>query len=132
MKRGADPRPDRELGLLLAGATRSDAPSEAQLRALSDRILAGAAPLLEQREQRARTIWDYAERWSGTLIPLGVGAALAAGVCLFWLSNGRDAAVTTMPAERVALLGAATNRVSSHDLLDLLTADSPAPHHRRR
>jgi hypothetical protein len=35
-------------------------------------------------------------------------------------------------AERVALLGAATNRVSSHDLLDLLTAESPAPPQHRR
>lgn len=132
MKHVVDPRPDRELGELLAGAARSDAPSDAQVRALGNRILAAAAPMLEERELRTRTVWDYADRWSGTLIPLGLAAALAASLCLFWLSNGRDRAVATVPAERVALLGAATNRVSSHDLLDLLTAESPAPHHRRR
>lgn len=131
MTRHVDPRRDRELAGLLRAAEPSGLPTDAQIRALSDRIRAAAAPMLEQRELRARTLWDYAEYWSGTLIRLGVATAVAASVCLFWLSNTRSAPAE-VPAERVALIGAATNRVSSHDLLDLLTAESPAPPQHRR
>jgi len=129
--RRVEPTRDRELAGVLRAAQLSDLPTNAQIRALSDRIRTAAAPMLEQRELRSRTIWDYTEHWSGTLIRVGVATAVAASVCLFWLSSNRSAA-TDVPAERVALIGAATNRVSSHDLLDLLTAESPTPPHHRR
>jgi hypothetical protein len=131
MTRRADPRRDPELGSFLRAAGLHETMTDAQIRALGDRIRAAAAPILERREQRSRTILDYAEFWSGTLIRIGVAAAVAAGVCLFWLSSNRSS-TPRVTAERVALLGAATNRVSSHDLLDLLTAESPAPPQHRR
>jgi hypothetical protein len=131
MTRRADPRRDPELGKLLRAAGLHETTTDAQIRALGDRIRAAAAPILEQREQRSSTIWDYAEFWSGTLIRVGVATAVAASLCLFWLSSSRSSA-PQVAAERVALIGAATNRVSSHDLLDLLTAESPAPPHHRR
>jgi hypothetical protein len=131
MTRRGDPRPDRELAHFLRAGGRPDTTTDAQICALGARIRTAAAPILEQREQRSRTIWDYADHWSGTLIRVGVAAAVAASVCLFWPSSSRHSAVE-VPAERVALIGAATNRVSSHDLLDLLTAESPAPQHHRR
>jgi anti-sigma-K factor RskA len=131
MTRRIDPRRDRELADLLRSAAVSDPTTDVQLRALGERIRVAAAPLLAQREQRSRSVWDYAEYWSGTLIRVGVATAVAASVCLFWLSSNRSS-TAPVPAERVALIGAATNRVSSHDLLDLLTAESPAPPLHRR
>lgn len=124
------PSHDRQLNELLKEADREFAPSPAQVAALGGRIRAAAAPMLREREARNRTVWDYAERWSGTLIPLGMLTAVAAAMCLFVLSAQREpvASPTLSPlpasasAPRVALLGAVTNRVSSQGLVDLLVS----------
>jgi len=124
------PSRDRQLNDLLKEADRELAPSPSQLAALSGRIRAAAAPMLREREARNRTVWDYAERWSSTLIPLGMLSAVAAAMCLFVLSAQREPAATPTPtpavssasAPRVALLGAVTNRVSSQRLVDLLVS----------
>jgi hypothetical protein len=115
---------------LMKEADREFAASPAQLAALSGRILAAAAPILREREARNRTVWDYAERWSGTLLPLGMLTAVAAAMCLFVLSAQREPTIAPAPGPRVALLGAATNRMSSQKLIDLVVsvdASSPSP-----
>jgi hypothetical protein len=96
------PRPsrDRELNELLKEADREFAPSPARLATLSGRIDAAAAPMLREREARNRTVWDYAERWSSTLIPLGALTAVAAAMCLFRLSAQREPVAAPTPAPR--------------------------------
>lgn len=130
MKAPQCPR-DRQLGDLMKEADREFAETPAQLAALSGRIRAAAAPMLGEREARNRTVWDYAERWSGTLIPLGMLTAVAAAMCLFVLSAQRDPVLlptlSTAPGPRVALLGAVTNRVSSQRLVDLLVSVDGTP-----
>jgi hypothetical protein len=124
------PPRDRHLGDLMKEADREFAASPAQLAALSGRILAAAAPILREREARNRTVWDYAERWSGTLLPLGMLTAVAAAMCLFVLSAQREPTIAPAPGPRVALLGAATNRMSSQKLIDLVVsvdASTPSP-----
>ncbi|MEP6496025.1 MAG: hypothetical protein ABJF01_25320 [bacterium] len=131
---------DREVAELLKKADRGSASTPAQLSALSGRIRAAAAPILREHEARNRTVWDYAERWAGTLLPLGMLTAVAAAMCLFALSMQRDpelvpepvpvvARVTTPPpGTRTAILGAVTNRVSSQNLVDLVVSvDAPSP-----
>jgi hypothetical protein len=78
------------------------------------------------RAAAERTVWDYAERWSAVLLPVGAFTALAAGLCLFVLANPRESVPSRASSTRVALIGAATNRVSSQNLLDLLVAGDPA------
>lgn len=94
---------------------------------LNASILAAAAPLLDERAAPQRTLWDYADRWASMLLPIGALTAIAAGVCLFVLAS-HPAASNGMPPVRVALLGAATNRMSSQSLVDfLVTGDAGLP-----
>lgn len=117
----SNPVRDRWLGGVLRQAGMDDvAVSPEQLRALTQRIVTAAGPMLDQRAAPNRTLWDYVERWADTLIPMGAFTALAAAACLFWLSTIHIAEPAV--GERTALIGAATNRVSSHDLVDLLVA----------
>jgi hypothetical protein len=123
---------DAELRQILRDA---DAPSQAsgsQLRALSERIMSAAAPVLEARAAAERTIWDYAERWSSVLLQVGAFTTLAAGLCLFAMSGSSDTVSPRASSTRVALIGAATNRVSSQNLLDLLVSTEPAGSTARR
>jgi hypothetical protein len=132
-ERSREPSRDSEIARALRGADLSGSASPALLRRLNDRIVAAAMPLLEERAAQHRTMWDYTERWSGMLLPLGALAALAAGFCLFMLSAQRDSASEAAAVPRVALLGAATNRVSSQNLVDLLVSnDTTVAHGRRR
>jgi len=132
------PSRDHELAALLKKADRASEILPDQLAALSSRIRSAAAPILREREARNRTIWDYAERWAGTLLPLGMLTAVAAAMCLFALSMQRDpdvapvlvpaVAQATPPGTRTAILGAVTNRVTSQKLVDLLVSvDGPGP-----
>jgi hypothetical protein len=121
------PMRDEQLANLLASAGFSKAPTSDQLRALSGRILAAAAPVLDSRAAGSRSAWDYAERWSGALIRLGALSAIAAGLCFFLLSHEREAEVRRPAAgARVALLGAATYDVSSQHLVDLVVSTDDA------
>jgi len=115
-------RRDAELGLLLRESDAAARPSDAELRALGTRIMTAAQPILDARSAAERTVWDYAERWSAVLLPVGAFTALAAGLCLFVLAGSSEPVVPRTSAARVALIGAATNRVSSQNLLDLLVA----------
>jgi hypothetical protein len=120
-----DPRRDEQLARLMRGTGLGAPVSAAQLRALSDRIAAAAAPLLAEREVRQRTVWDYAASWSGILLPAGVVTALAASLCLFMLSVQREPPAPKLSRSRIALIGAATNRVSSQSLVDFLVTSDP-------
>ncbi|MEO6877503.1 MAG: hypothetical protein ABI205_03415 [Gemmatimonadaceae bacterium] len=126
---------DAELRAMLRAADRLPPSSAPQLRALSARIRVGAGPALDARAAGERTIWDYAERWSAVLLPVGAFTALAAGVCLFVLAGPigqTEPPASRASSTRVALLGAATNNVSSQTLIDLLVAaDAGAPNVRR-
>lgn len=97
-----------------------------ELNALHGRIMGAARPYLAQ-SRNARPSWvDYAAAWSRTIIPIGVATALVAASCLVWLSvnSPRSSAGTV---EHVAMLGAATNAVSSGDLVDLAISDVDMP-----
>ncbi len=119
---------DAELSALLRDADGLPPASGPQLRALSARILTAAGPALDARAAGGRTIWDYAERWSSVLLPVGAFTTLAAGLCLFVLAGSSEPAVSRASTTRVALMGAATNNVSSQSLIDLLVAaDAGAP-----
>ena len=67
---------DRELARALR---RLDppTPTPAQLASLARRIVARATPLLDPRRRAASSWWEYAAAWAGTLLPLGVAAALS-------------------------------------------------------
>jgi hypothetical protein len=118
------PTRDRWLAGLLRKAGLANGSTPDERAALARRIMLAAAPLLEQRTASPAGVWDDLERWAGMLIPVGTFTALAAGVCLFWLST-RASAPLPVAVEQTALLGAATNAVSSHDLIDLLvTSDA--------
>ncbi|MDB4876632.1 MAG: hypothetical protein JWM41_3078 [Gemmatimonadetes bacterium] len=125
----ADPRRDEALAHVLRESRLSAPVTPARVRALSERIAAAAAPLLAERagagEVRQRTVWDYAASWSGVLLPAGVLTALAAGLCLFVLSAQREPSAPKLSRSRIALMGAATNRVSSQNLIDFLVASDP-------
>jgi hypothetical protein len=123
VKRG---RIARDSGLVdvLRAADELTRPADAVLSRLSGRILVAAGPLLDERAAPHRTVWDYAERWSATLLPIGALTAVAAGLCLFALSAHEATSVRAV-GDRVALLGAATNRVSSQNLLDFLVSSDP-------
>jgi hypothetical protein len=117
---GHDPRRDAQLHRMLSDAGLSAPPSKERVRRLGERILAAAAPALRERELSQCTIWDYAERWSGMLLPVGSLMAVAAGLCLFVLSAEREPRPVRLSSTGVTLLGAATNRVSSQNLVDLI------------
>ena len=121
-----DPRRDPQLHRLLADAGLTAPISEDRMRGLGERIAAAAVPMLRERESAQRTIWDYAVGWSSMLLPIGSLAAAAAGLCLFVLSAQRAPAPARVSSTRVALLGAATNRVSSQNLVDLLVSGDRA------
>jgi hypothetical protein len=123
-----DPARDPRLARAIIDATGAGRFSADNLRALQDRITRAARPrLAEQRE--ARPSWlDYATAWSRTIVPIGVATALVAASCLVWLSmQPREPRAGTV--EHVAMLGAATNAVTSGDLVDLAISDvdMPAP-----
>ena len=110
-------------------AVAGDTPLEREaLRALHERIMGAARPQLSQ-QRNARPSWlDYAAAWSRTIVPIGVATALVAASCLVWLSvNAPKSSPGTV--EHVAMLGAATNVVSSGYLIDLAISDvdMPAP-----
>ncbi len=119
-----DPARDNALADLLHQSGAAASIGLRDLTDLSARICAAAASELGARAA-GQTIWDYAERWAGLLIPCGALTALAAGLCLFVASTRRNPDV--FPAPRIALLGAATNRMSSQNLLDLLVTTEVAP-----
>jgi hypothetical protein len=119
------PSHDLEVAKLLRDASISATATADGLRRLNDRIMAAALPMLDELAPPQRTVWDYAERWSSMLLPIGALTALAAGVCLFALSSDRLPPARSAPP-RVALLGAATNRVSSQNLIDLLVSNETA------
>src|SRR5205085_3170956 len=98
---------DRELARELC---RLDppAPTTAQVAALARRIVTRATPLLDARRRGASSWWEYAAAWAGTLLPLGVAAALVATVCLAWSSAAR-APARAHASERTALLRVITN-----------------------
>jgi hypothetical protein len=100
------------------------APSHESLVVLNARIVSAAAPLLDERAAPYRTVWDYTERWAATLLPIGALTAIAAGLFLFALADHRQPAQQRMPGVRIALLGAATNRMSSQSLVDFLVDDA--------
>lgn len=121
-----DPRRDAQLHRLLANAGLAAPMPEDRVRGLAERIAAAAVPMLRERESVQRTIWDYAVGWSSMLLPIGTLAAAAAGLCLFVLSAQRLPVPARLSSTRVALLGAATNRVSSQNLVDLLVSGDRA------
>lgn len=123
---GRDPRRDAYVRQLLSDADRTSACSEERLQRLGERILGVAGHALREREPSQRTIWDYAERWSGMLLPIGTLTAIAAGMCMFVLSAQREPRSARPSSTRVALLAAATNRVSSQNLVDLLVSNDRA------
>jgi hypothetical protein len=120
-----DPGRDQQIARLLRDAGLSAPLSAPRMRSLGDRIAAAAAPLLAERDVRQRTVWDYAASWSGVLLPAGMLTAIAAGLCLFVLSAQREAPAPRLSRSRMALMGAATNRVSSQNLVDFLVASDP-------
>jgi hypothetical protein len=123
---------DAELRRLLRDADSLPQSSVSQLRILSARILTAAGPGLEARAAGERTIWDYVERWSAVLLPVGAFTTLAAGLCLFVLASPNEPAPARASSTRVALMGAATNNVSSQSLIDLLVAADANGSDRRR
>ena len=123
---GRAPRRDPLLQRTLTDAGLTTRVSEDRVRRLSARIVAATAPLLREREASQRTIWDYAERWSGTLFRIGALTAIAAVVCVFMLPVRQELRPITRSSSRDALLGAATNLVSSQHLLDLLVSGDRA------
>jgi hypothetical protein len=119
------PSHDPEIANLLRDASVSATSSADGLRRLNERIMAAALPMLDELAPPQCTVWDYAEHWSRVLLPIGALAAVAAGLCLFALSSDRLPPAQSAPP-RVALLGAATNRVSSQNLIDLLVSNEAA------
>jgi hypothetical protein len=117
---------DPKLAQLLRNTEGQSMQSDGALAQLSARIVAAAAPVLDERAAPHRTIWDYTERWSATLLPIGAFTAIAAGLCLFALSAQGPLSSQRTPGVRLALLGAATNRVSSQSLVDFLVASDSA------
>lgn len=121
--RSRDSRPDRELARALR---RLDppAPTTAQMTSLAQRIVKRATPLLDARRRAASSWWEYPAAWAGTLLPIGVAAALVATVCLARNSASR---VPARPHanERTALLRVITNRAPSRELVDFVL-DAPA------
>jgi hypothetical protein len=121
-----DSHSDRELARAIR---RLDppAPTATQMAALARRIATCATPLLDARRRGASRWWEYAAAWAGTLLPLGVAAALVASVCLVWSSAAQTSA-RPHAVERTALLRAVTNRAPSGDLIDFVL-DAPAAEH---
>ena len=121
--RPTDSRPDRELARALR---RLDppVPTTTQMAVLAQRIVRRATPLLDARRRGALSWWEYPAAWAGTLLPLGVAAALVATVCLAWTSASR-APVRAHASERTALLRVVTNRAPSRELVDFVL-DAPA------
>lgn len=121
-----DPRRDAQLHRLLADAGLTARMPNDRVRRLGERIVTAAIPMLHERAPAQRTIWDYAVGWSSMLLPVGTLAATAAAVCLFVVSARRVPAPARLSSTRVALLGAATNRLSSQNLVDLLVSGDRA------
>lgn len=120
-----DPSRDPMLGEVLR--RMSPRPVAAKhLERLAARIRAEAAPLLDARRRDADGFSDYFSHWAGALVPLSMLTALAAGLCLAWLTHQQQVSMDSS-LERAALLGAATNGATSADLIDLATVvDVPA------
>ena len=114
-----DPSRDPMLGEVLRRMSPKPIAAK-QLEALAERVRADAAPLLEARRREANGFADYVAHWAGALVPLSVLTALAAGLCLAWMSHQQDVSVDAS-LERAALLGAATHGATSADLIDLAT-----------
>lgn len=120
--RYTDSNRDRELARALR---RFDPPSPTpqEMSALARRIIARAAPLLDARRHGAKTWWEYAAGWAGTLLPLGAAAAFIAGACLVWNSAAARPA-RPHAVERAALLQVVTHRAASPELIDYIL-DTP-------
>ena len=119
-----DPSRDPLLGEVLRRMDPKPA-GPRQLDQLTARIEDEAAPLLSRR--RDALGWsEYVAHWAGTLVPLGVMTALAAGLCLAWLAHQQRSSVDRA-VERAALLGVATGGAASGDLIELATRDTPPP-----
>lgn len=121
---------DSHLDRELAGALRRlDPPAvtPTQMAALARRIVTRATPMLDARRRGASRWWEYAANWAGTVLPLGVAAALVATMCLAWSSTAH-APVRPHAFERTALLRVVTNRAPSGDLIDFVLDAHSAEH----
>jgi len=121
-----NPVRDRWLAGLLRRATEQPDLSAERQRALAQRIMLAAMPLLDERAGGPRGVWDDIERWAGMLIPAGTLTAIAAGLSLLWVSTSAMPSATPAAGTQTALIGAATNNVTAHDLVDLLVAPDGA------
>jgi hypothetical protein len=121
-----DATPDARMAEAIRAATGRSRSSEAELAALHGRIIHAARPYVDGRVSMRASWLDYAAAWSRTIVPLGLATAVLAASCLVWLSASARR-VTPSNVEHVAMLGAATNSVSSGDLIDLAGSDFDVP-----
>lgn len=121
-----DETPDPRMADAIRAAMPARPASDAELRALHGRIVTAAGPYMASRLSMRPNWLDYAAAWSRTIVPVGLATAVLAASCLVWLST---AAHRLRPSnvEHVAMLGAATNSVSSGDLIDLAASDVDVP-----
>jgi hypothetical protein len=87
-----EPLPDAELGAALRRAENQSQQSD--MENLRHRILAAAAPKLAELRSPAPQWWDWISRWMPVAVPVGLSAALAAGLLV---SGAPD--LTTLTAD---------------------------------
>jgi hypothetical protein len=73
-----EPPPDAELGAALRRV--EDQWQQGDMEKLRHRILAAAAPKLAQLRSPESQWWDWISRWMPVAVPVGLAAALAAGL----------------------------------------------------
>jgi len=121
-----DVTPDRRMADAIRAATGARRSSQADLDALQGRIMTAATPYMDARLSMRPSWLDYAAAWSRTIVPVGLATAVVAASCLVWLTSSARRS-TPSNVEHVAMLGAATNSVSSGDLIDLAVSDVEVP-----
>jgi hypothetical protein len=123
----ADLRPDPELRELLQRFDAPEADTDAQRRALRQRILADAATVLAARKGAPPAWWELTATWARMLIPLGVATAVAAGAIILRSPRVPPPRATTVVSAQDSLVGVVPRDQTSRHLLDLLVTPSRAP-----
>lgn len=116
-----DFKPDRELRDALRRFDRAPPRSAPELTALTQRVVANAAPILAQRGGRV-SWWEYPAAWARTLIPLGLSTAVLAAAGILWATFVRQPAASQPVAASPAARRAETETMESQRLLYMLVA----------
>jgi hypothetical protein len=106
-------RPERDAKLRAALRSHAKTDAVCDVDSVARRIKRSAGSELLRMRYRPRSAADYISQWCAVLMPVGC-------ICAIWgiVALARPAATEAQP--RATLINAATNRISTPELVDIL------------